>query len=1168
MLGLSMKLATDDAARRYALTALAITAMMVLASLVPGPQIPQFHEAATTTSLDTPLVQIHSSNSVVSWVNMTSKYTTAPSGRELGSMAYDSLDKYALLQGGYNGAYLGDSWEYNYSSGGWTPTTSVTAVTARWGSQMSYDSHDNEVLLYGGCSTPGCPRNCYWYYTLGGWDTLLCIGPPGGPPVPWPQALMLGGLADNPLSGNAVLFGGCTTYGTGGCTALSSNTWTFATGTWTQVTSPGPSARELFGMVWDPALSEIVLYGGYDGTKCLRDTWTFASGAWTNDTGSLSQSPGPLCNFAMTYDSLTRQVLLFGGYTTGGALVDNTWTFDSSGWTQVYPLNSPSARTSAMIAGPTGSDPVLFGGMGPGYHNDTWLYDGPLTSTLGASPASIDAGQNMTFTSSATGGLVPYTYAWSGLPTGCSGTTASITCTPTAAGTKNITVTITDAIGLAVSTSIMYTVHSDPKVGLSVSPSTIRLSQGTLFTASPTGGSGSVTYSWVDLPPACHPSLPSTSSFSCIPSKAGIYNVSVNVTDGNGFIGRSVVVPLTVKATIAPTIHAFLATPEAMTLGETTTLAATVSGGTGSLRFDYTGLPAGCATQNTTSLSCDPSVAGTFDIRFYANDTFNDSATATTPLTVNPAPAISGFFASPSPVSVGNTSYLNVTASGGTGWLAYAFAGLPQGCLSGNTSSLACVPTVTGNFTIRVYVNDSTGASTNGTVGLMVFTPLAISGFAASPNPIKVDQQTFINVTAAGGIGTLTYTYAGLPGGCSSSSVASLACTPTASGTFEVRVFVNDTAGHSEAATTSLAVEVVSLPVISHFIAAPDPVHVGRQAYLNVTASGGSAPLKYAYTGLPAGCLTANTASLSCTSTATGTFNIRVFVNDSASHSTSATTNLTVSSVTSLPSISSFTATPDPITLGQTTHFDVTASGGTGTLRYAYTGLPPGCTTLNTTSLACVPTAAGSFAVRVFVNDSESHSTNGMTTLTVNTNIPPLQVAVNASVSHVYVGGVVTLTATASGGQPAYTYRWSLNGTNISMTLGVWNVTLGHVGNYTYRAWVVDGRGIAAVSTPVTLRVTVSQTGPGNTTGSSGLGTTFGLLLLLVAALIVAAVIIAVVWRRRARRNASIVAPPAAAEAAVVETKADMPSKEGAGERPELPPKPSGSPEWDESGED
>jgi hypothetical protein len=75
----------------------------------------------------------------------------------------------------------------------------------------------------------------------------------------------------------------------------------------------------------------------------------------------------------MAYDAATHTVVLFGGF-NGGALLDDTWTWNGSDWTQQHPATSPSARETTSVAydGATGTV-VLFGGNGSeGALGDTW----------------------------------------------------------------------------------------------------------------------------------------------------------------------------------------------------------------------------------------------------------------------------------------------------------------------------------------------------------------------------------------------------------------------------------------------------------------------------------------------------------------------------------------------------------------------------------------------------------------------------------------------------------------------------------------------------------------------------------------------------------------------------------------------------------------------------
>lgn len=73
--------------------------------------------------------------------------------------------------------------------------------------------------------------------------------------------------------------------------------------------------------------------------------------------------------------------------------------------------------------------------------------------------------------------------------------------------------------------------------------------------------------------------------------------------------------------------------------------------------------------------------------------------------------------------------------------------------------------------------------------------PLSVS-VTSSPQSLYLGNQTVIAATAGGGAPPYTFSYPQLPSGCVSTSLSSLDCTPTATGTFAIQVDVSD-AGHN-----------------------------------------------------------------------------------------------------------------------------------------------------------------------------------------------------------------------------------------------------------------------------------------------------------------------------------------------------------------------------------
>ena len=98
----------------------------------------------------------------------------------------------------------------------------------------------------------------------------------------------------------------------------------------------------------------------------------FQNNTWTNIT--TGTAPPPRTGHAMAYDSKRGKVILFGG--VGYGFLNDTWIFDTvtSTWANVSPSKSPSPRSDFQLAYDSESDRVvLFGGwIGNKPSNDTW----------------------------------------------------------------------------------------------------------------------------------------------------------------------------------------------------------------------------------------------------------------------------------------------------------------------------------------------------------------------------------------------------------------------------------------------------------------------------------------------------------------------------------------------------------------------------------------------------------------------------------------------------------------------------------------------------------------------------------------------------------------------------------------------------------------------------
>ncbi len=166
-------------------------------------------------------------------------------------------------------------------------------------------------------------------------------------------------------------------------------------------------------------------------------------------------------------------------------------------------------------------------------------------------------------------------------------------------------------------------------------------------------------------------------------------------------------------------------------------------------------------------------------------------------------PALSSEY---SAVDIGVTTTFHSSGSGIYGYATYAYTGLPTGCRSEDLAALTCSPSSPGLFQVGVTVQyPGTGASEASTELTVASLP-AVATFDASSNPVAPDSSTSLAVEVAGGTGPFTFSYGGLPSGCSSSNVSTLTCTPTVSGRFSISVLVTDRFDRSANGTLQLTV--------------------------------------------------------------------------------------------------------------------------------------------------------------------------------------------------------------------------------------------------------------------------------------------------------------------------------------------------------------------------
>lgn len=461
------------------------------------------------------------------WYHLT-VHGSSPTARDSSAFVWDTHDGYALLFGGCrpHACPLGETWKYQ--GGAWANLTSSLSIAPapRTSAAAAYDPVDGTVVLFGG-SNGAAPLNDTWTFAGGVWSPRAV-----GPMVP--PARSGASLTWDYATSSLILFGGSGPSG-----LPLADTWSYAGGVWTNLTSSlssAPTARTAFAMSYDSADAVVVLYGGLGASGgLLNDTWTFDGARWWNVTAGAGVSPGARSGAAFTYDSGRGLLVLYGG--SNGQILGDTWSFTHGAWGFLVgnTTTSPGTRVNAVEAfDPSDGYLLLFGGHTPlSSKVGTWLYLDLLSATLSATARSTVPGVADTFSVAPTGGLGPYNISWNFGDGSAAQTGPTAGHTYFSPGSYAVTVTVTDALAYTASGAVTVAVALPPlAVTLAVSPSQPNVGQTVTATATVTGGASPYSYAWSGDTSGCTSTAANT--LTCLETKAGSFTITVTVADSAG----------------------------------------------------------------------------------------------------------------------------------------------------------------------------------------------------------------------------------------------------------------------------------------------------------------------------------------------------------------------------------------------------------------------------------------------------------------------------------------------------------------------------------------------------------------------------------------------------------------------------------------------------------
>jgi hypothetical protein len=361
----------------------------------------------------------------------------------------------------------------------------------------------------------------------------------------------------------------------------------------------------------------------------------------------------------------------------------------------------------------------------------------PALALTSSPSASAQVGQSYSQTNSASGGTGPYSYslASGALPAGTSldTSTGTVSGTPTAPGSFNYAIKVTDAAMATAQASSSGTIAPGPLAITPTASATTQVGQGYSQTNVASGGTTPYTYSVASGSLPAGTSLDtSTGTVSGTPTTAGPFSYSIKVTDG-----ASAFVQASSSGTITPAALAITPTASATAqVGQTYSQTNVASGGTTPYTYSLASgaLPAGTSLDTSTGIvSGTPTTQGPFSYAIRVTDSTvptAQTATAATSGTIASTTTTTSLSSSVNPSVPGQAVTFTATVSGGaspSGTVTFSDGGSPIGTasLAGATATFTTSSLALGSHAIvaRYNGNANNAASSSAVLQQSVAVP-------------------------------------------------------------------------------------------------------------------------------------------------------------------------------------------------------------------------------------------------------------------------------------------------------------------------------------------------------------------------------------------------------------------------------------------------------------
>ena len=505
-------------------------------------------------------------------------------------------------------------------------------------------------------------------------------------------------------------------------------------------------------------------------------------------------------------------------------------------------------------------------------------------NTAPAVPISISGNLNVCAASQQTYSVAPVSgassYTWT-LPLGWTGSSTSNTIdvnTGTTSG--NITVTANNSCGNSAPQSIAVNVGSVPPISSPIAGAS-SVCAGTSQTYSINPVAGATSYNWT-LPGG----WTGSSTTNNITTTAGSSGGNISVT-ASFACGVSLPQTLAVSVLSVPVLSGTISGSTNVCSGAQATFSITsVNGAT---NYNWTA-PAGWAITNNNNSAVMTAGSASGNVTINVDNACGVSNTLQLAVTVSSTPAQPGAISGSQSVCSGSTNtYSIATVSGASSYTWNLPAGW-TGTSNSNTIN-AIAGTTSGNITVTA--NNSCGNSAPQSIAVNVGSVPPISSPIAGASSVCAGTSQTYSINPVAGATSYNWT---LPGGWTGSSTTNNITTTAGSSGGNISVTASFACGVSLPQT--LAVSVLSVPVLSGTISGSTNVCSGAQATFSITSVNGAT--NYNWTA-PAGWAITNNNNSAVMTAGSASGNVTINVDNACGVSNTLQLAVTVSSTPAQP---------------------------------------------------------------------------------------------------------------------------------------------------------------------------------------------------------------------------------------------------------------------------